>query len=138
MTVHQKYERFTNITEEGLDNIIKNIVKARRDHNYDGSVDGWVYDWTFTKALLFTVTIMTTVGYGHISPKTDAGKVKNISFFSNLISLSALHNHLRIVWDGVDGCVDGKSWKLLQQSPEALVQSYLLSYLSNCSETSGE
>ena len=79
MTVHQKYERFTNITEEGLDNIIKNIVKARRDHNYDGSVDGWVYDWTFTKALLFTVTIMTTVGYGHISPKTDAGKVKNIS-----------------------------------------------------------
>ena len=83
MTVHQKYERFTNITEEGLDNIIKNIVKARRDHNYDGSVDGWVYDWTFTKALLFTVTIMTTVGYGHISPKTDAGKVKNIFIFQN-------------------------------------------------------
>ena len=37
--------------------------------------EGWDYDWSFTSALLFTVTIMTTVGYGHISPQTDIAKV---------------------------------------------------------------
>jgi potassium channel subfamily K protein 1 len=31
--------------------------------------------YSFESALLFTVTIMTTVGYGHISPQTDDGKM---------------------------------------------------------------
>ena len=84
-------EIFTNLTETSLTNIIDMMVEAVENNNYDGNVDktvnelydlysnyqvdGWNYDWTSTKALLFTVTIMTTVGYGHISPSTDAGKV---------------------------------------------------------------
>ena len=78
MNEFERYERFTNLTDVGLESLIKKIFKARRDYKYDGNVEGWIYDWTFTKALLFTVTIMTTVGYGHISPSTDAGKVSKV------------------------------------------------------------
>jgi hypothetical protein len=51
------------------------IVDVVNTYKYDGSVDDWDYDWTFSKTLLFTITIMTTIGYGHIAPKTITGKI---------------------------------------------------------------
>jgi hypothetical protein len=50
-------------------------VEAAQYHNYDGEVEGWDYEWTFPNVLLFTITVMTTIGYGHISPKTEAGQL---------------------------------------------------------------
>lgn len=44
----------------------------------------WVYmrfeHWRFLDALYFTITTLTTVGYGDFSPKTDIGKIFTIFY----------------------------------------------------------
>jgi hypothetical protein len=37
------------------------VIQYYNDYNYD-TTDDWTYAWTFPKALLFTITIMTTIG----------------------------------------------------------------------------
>ncbi len=55
------------------------VIQYNNEYNYD-MTDDWEYSWTFPKALLFTVTIMTTIGYGHIFPLTFAGKLYTIGY----------------------------------------------------------
>ena len=67
---------FSIIVTMGLDIAVIFAIIGTQDkpvHNYDGEIDTWDMAWTFPNALLFTVTIMTTVGYGHISPKSSSG-----------------------------------------------------------------
>ncbi len=47
--------------KEDLNNLKLFIVRYNSDFNYDTTED-WAYSWTFAKALLFTLTIMTTIG----------------------------------------------------------------------------
>ncbi|XP_063610615.1 TWiK family of potassium channels protein 7-like [Penaeus indicus] len=55
---------------------------------YDGNVNKWDWDWTLSKSLLFTVTSIAAIGYGHIAPKTFQGRVFTI--FYNVIGIPLL------------------------------------------------
>ena len=60
--------------------LLKKVVDAAANLNYDGEVDTWSPSWTFPNTLLFTITIMTTIGYGHICPKSFEGQVFTIFY----------------------------------------------------------
>ena len=55
------------------------VIQYNNDFGYD-MTDGWTRSWTFPNSLLFTVTIMTTIGYGHIAPLTLEGKMFTIFY----------------------------------------------------------
>jgi len=53
---------------------LRRYVLTAIDDGYD-TTDDWSRDFTFDSTILFTITIMSTVGYGHISPGTTNGKI---------------------------------------------------------------
>jgi hypothetical protein len=66
---------FFKKANDSLYDLTNMVVNAIGSHKYDGTINGWDYDWTFENSLLFTITIMSTIGYGHIAPKTFGGKM---------------------------------------------------------------
>ncbi|XP_049872655.1 uncharacterized protein LOC126371415 isoform X2 [Pectinophora gossypiella] len=62
---------------EDFENAILLEMKVR---GWDGSEDPSRIQWTFTGALFYSIIVITTIGYGHIAPKTQTGKVVTIFY----------------------------------------------------------
>ena len=54
-------DEFRVAVREDLDTLKAFVLTYARDHGYDGT-ERWEYSWSFPKALLFTITILTTIG----------------------------------------------------------------------------
>ncbi|XP_067140333.1 potassium channel subfamily K member 18-like [Centruroides vittatus] len=55
------------------------VVKAVRKEGFDGQ-ENHSLQWSFSGALLYSVIVITTIGYGNIAPKTSSGKVVTILY----------------------------------------------------------
>ncbi|XP_011647627.1 potassium channel subfamily K member 1 isoform X3 [Pogonomyrmex barbatus] len=72
-----------NWTEQAL-NELRNFENCLLDkmakEGWDGSEEEDNIQWTFAGALFYSIIVITTIGYGHIAPKTKNGKVVTIFY----------------------------------------------------------
>ncbi|VDD91653.1 unnamed protein product [Enterobius vermicularis] len=72
------YDKFSMITVEGINTIIRNVSVAYTK-NYmtaDDIIEGdGPIKWSFSSSVFFSWTAITTIGYGHIVPRTPEGRV---------------------------------------------------------------
>ncbi|XP_023330975.1 TWiK family of potassium channels protein 7 [Eurytemora carolleeae] len=70
---------FKDAVYQDLKALERFVLEAANEYGYDGT-DEFSRDFSFASSILFTITIMTTVGYGHIAPKTMASKMFCIAY----------------------------------------------------------
>jgi len=78
---------FKQAVLEDLQALRRHVLTQIDENGYDGTYE-FTRDFTFDMSVLFTITIMSTVGYGHISPGTPEGKL--FCIFYSLIGIPLL------------------------------------------------
>jgi hypothetical protein len=58
------YDQIVDLVE----NFTNDVYDRKNNFRYTGQNCSNTTGWTFPSALLFTITIITTIGYGHITP----------------------------------------------------------------------
>ncbi|XP_046564170.1 uncharacterized protein LOC124272976 [Haliotis rubra] len=78
------HENFTALVDQQLKDFQKTVFKETKDHGWDGKdksdADVPEMQWSFASSLLYAITVMTTIGYGHVAPKTDTGRIVTIGY----------------------------------------------------------
>ncbi|XP_018323541.1 uncharacterized protein LOC108735848 isoform X1 [Agrilus planipennis] len=73
-------ENFTFLIVKHLKEFEGELLKAMNKDGWDGEEDINKVQWTFAGALFYSIIVITTIGYGHIAPKTTLGKVVTIFY----------------------------------------------------------
>ncbi|XP_013164239.1 PREDICTED: uncharacterized protein LOC106115432 [Papilio xuthus] len=74
------YERnWTRLVHEQLRKFESSVVAAARqaDTQPEITIDN---KWTFSGALIYCITLITTIGYGNVSPRTAAGRAATVAY----------------------------------------------------------
>ncbi|KAK9497290.1 hypothetical protein O3M35_004636 [Rhynocoris fuscipes] len=72
-------DKWKEIVQEEVYKFQKFLVKAIQDKGYEG--EGLTVNrWSFSAAFLFSLTVITSIGYGNLTPKTGAGKMATILY----------------------------------------------------------
>ncbi|CAF0907222.1 unnamed protein product [Adineta ricciae] len=66
--------------ESYLENFTSDIYERRSDFRYTGQDCETTSGWSFSSALLFAITVITSIGYGHITPVSWEGQITCICY----------------------------------------------------------
>ncbi|XP_067015281.2 uncharacterized protein galene [Anabrus simplex] len=73
-------ENWTRDVQAELELFEKELVRCIKSDGWDGNEDETTVQWTLSGALFYSIIVITTIGYGHIAPKTQSGKVVTIFY----------------------------------------------------------
>ena len=68
-------ENWTQMVELEMKKFEKEIIHAMKMRGWDGSEDLTKQKWTFPGSLFYSIVLISTIGYGDQTPKTQWGKV---------------------------------------------------------------
>lgn len=68
----------------------KSLIIALKEKGWDGKESEDTLTWTFAGGLFYSITVITTIGYGHIAPKTAVAKIVTIFYAILGIPLTVL------------------------------------------------
>ncbi|XP_063220303.1 potassium channel subfamily K member 18-like isoform X2 [Bacillus rossius redtenbacheri] len=71
---------WTKCVRSHLKSFEQDLLRSMKKDGWDGVEDEQVVQWTFAGALFYSIIVITTIGYGHIAPKTPWGKVVTIFY----------------------------------------------------------
>ncbi|WAR26088.1 TWK18-like protein [Mya arenaria] len=71
---------WNNKVNELLKNYEQEMFKFTKERDWNGQFEGDDFQWSFAEALLYSVTVITTIGYGNITPKTIGGRLVTILY----------------------------------------------------------
>ncbi|GFX16854.1 potassium channel subfamily K member 1 [Trichonephila clavipes] len=85
-------KKYPNISEAAIDELFEKLTES----GIKGVERNVTTKWTYGNAVLFTVTLLTTIGYGHLSPSTVVGKILCMvyTFLGIPITLSLLASYV--------------------------------------------
>lgn len=68
-------QKYSCVKETDFENFIVALLDANK-HGVDARTNFTTVDnWSFAQSFFFAVTVVTTIGYGHVSPLSDVGRV---------------------------------------------------------------
>lgn len=67
-------KEFPCLGQEGLDKILK-VVSDAADQGVAITGNQTFNNWNWPNAMIFAATVITTIGYGNVAPKTSAGRL---------------------------------------------------------------
>ncbi|XP_017770723.1 PREDICTED: uncharacterized protein LOC108558341 isoform X2 [Nicrophorus vespilloides] len=73
-------ENFTRDVIQRLKDFESGLLKAITKDGWDGDENTDNVQWSLAGALFYSIIVITTIGYGHIAPKTTWGKVVTIFY----------------------------------------------------------
>ncbi|XP_074112620.1 TWiK family of potassium channels protein 7 [Cotesia typhae] len=100
-------ENWTRLAEQEIIHFQEKLVKKIHDEmlanhagtftgatvNNDGPIERKVldYEWNFAKAFLYSLTVLTTIGYGSIAPRSMWGKIATMGYAALGIPLTLVY-----------------------------------------------
>ncbi|UXI14637.1 Potassium channel subfamily K member 18 [Sarcoptes scabiei] len=115
ITLHNNilfYEKWKLLVSNEIRFFQKGLLRSIKD-GYEGQQSVGREQWSFSGAFLFSLTVISTIGYGNISPRTDKGKLMTILYAIVGIPLMLLYltnigdilaKSFRYVYGGLCSC----------------------------------
>lgn len=125
------------VTDDELEKLIEEVVKASNRGVSAARNASGEPNWSFGQSLFFSSTVVTTIGYGHVTPLSKGGKIFCMLYAMlgiplTLVLLTALVERLMVPTTMLLQCLNSRLGHLYQPFNIRLLHLFLVGSLLLC------